>query len=129
MKHLHVACAIIENDGTVLVAQRSAVMSLPLKWEFPGGKINNGERPEDCLKRELREELELEVAVSRPLSPETHQYPTFMITLYPFICKIASGDIKLREHNAFIWLPPEKLLELDWAAADIPVLHQYRTSL
>jgi 8-oxo-dGTP diphosphatase len=129
MKHIHVTCAIIERDGKVLSTQRSETMSLPLKWEFPGGKNHDGERPEECLKRELREELELEVAVGRRLSPVTHQYPTFKITLYPFICKITSGVMKLHEHKAYTWLTPEKLHELDWAEADIPVLHQYRTVL
>ena len=128
MKHIHVTCAIIEQDGKVLSTQRSESMSLPLKWEFPGGKIYDGERPEDCLKRELREEVELEVAIGRSLSPVTHQYPTFKITLYPFICNITSGEIKLHEHKAFTWLPPEKLYELDWAEADIPVIHAYRSS-
>jgi 8-oxo-dGTP diphosphatase len=129
MKHIHVTCAIIEKDGKVLSTQRSETMSLPLKWEFPGGKIHDGERPEDCLKRELHEELALEVAVSRPLSPVTHQYPTFQITLYPFVCKITSGKLKIHEHKAFTWLPPEKLHELDWAEADIPVIKQYQESL
>lgn len=127
MKHIHVTCAIIEKDGKVLSTQRSQTMSLPLKWEFPGGKIHDGESPEDCLKRELREELELEVAVGRSLPPTTHQYPTFKITLYPYICKITSGEIKLHEHKAFTWQLPEKLYELDWAEADIPVIHAYRS--
>ncbi len=125
MKHIHVTCAIIEKDGKVLSTQRSEHMSLPLKWEFPGGKIHDGESPQDCLKRELREELELEVAVDRQLSPVTHQYPSFKITLYPFVCRITSGEIKLHEHKAFTWLPQEKLRELDWAEADMPVLDEY----
>jgi 8-oxo-dGTP diphosphatase len=104
-------------------------MSLPLKWEFPGGKIHDGEPPEDCLKRELHEELGVDVTISRVLTPTTHQYPTFIITLYPFVCKISSGEVKLHEHKASTWLPPEKLHELDWAEADIPVINQYRKAL
>ena len=125
MKHFHVTCAIIEKDGKVLSTQRSETMSLPLKWEFPGGKIHDGELPEEGLKRELHEELGIEVAVGRSLSPVTHQYPNFIVTLYPFICKINAGDIKLHEHKAFIWLSPEKLHELDWAEADAPVIKEY----
>ncbi len=128
MKHIHVACAIIEKDGKVLSTQRSETMSLPLKWEFPGGKINDGERPEECLSRELHEELGIAIATSRSLTPVTHQYPSFRITLYPFVCRITAGEIKLHEHKAFTWLPPEKLQELDWADADIPVLDAYRKS-
>lgn len=126
MKHLHVTCAIIEQDGKVLAVQRSSSMSLPLKWEFPGGKIENGERHEECLKRELREELGIEIAIRQCLSPTTHQYSTFIVTLYPFVCRITLGDIKLQEHMTFNWVHPEKLHELDWAAADLPLIKQYR---
>ena len=101
-------------------------MSLPLKWEFPGGKIDKGERPEECLKRELREELGIEAAVGKPLTPVTHHYPTFSITLYPFICTIVSGEITLHEHVACAWMPPETLHTLDWAEADMPVIETYR---
>jgi 8-oxo-dGTP diphosphatase len=125
MNHIHVTCAIIEQNGKVLSTQRSETMSLPLKWEFPGGKINDGERPEECLKRELHEELGIAVSIARSLAPTTHQYPTFVITLYPFVCRITSDEIKLHEHKAFTWLPPEKLHELDWAEADFPVIKSY----
>jgi len=128
MKHIHVTCAIIEKDGKVLSTQRSEIMSLPLKWEFPGGKINDGERPEECLKRELHEELGIAVVISRSLTPVTHQYPSFIVTLYPFVCRISAGEIKLHEHKAFSWLPPERLYELDWADADIPLIDTYRRS-
>jgi 8-oxo-dGTP diphosphatase len=104
-------------------------MSLPLKWEFPGGKINEGEHPEECLSRELHEELGIGVTINRSLATVIHQYPTFMITLYPFVCRIATGEIKIHEHKALTWLPPEKLLELDWAEADIPLIENYQRSL
>ncbi len=126
MKHIHVTCAIIEKSGKVLSTQRSETMSLPLKWEFPGGKIKDGEHPEECLKRELHEELSIAVAISRSLDPITHQYPNFIITLYPFVCRITAGEIKLHEHKALTWLLPEKLHELDWAEADIPLIENYR---
>jgi 8-oxo-dGTP diphosphatase len=113
MKHVHVACAIIEKDGKVLSTQRSETMSLPLKWEFPGGKIHEGERSEECLRRELHEELGITVVLSRSLAPITYQYPSFIVTLYPFVCRIAAGEINLHEHKAFRWLPPERLHELD----------------
>ena len=100
-------------------------MSLPLKWEFPGGKIDKGESPEECLKRELLEELGIQVSVDRVLSTSTHSYPTFTVTLHPFVCSIDSGDIVLHEHAAITWLPPEKLHTLDWADADIPVIESY----
>jgi 8-oxo-dGTP diphosphatase len=123
--HLHVTCAIIEKNGCVLAAQRSCTMAMPLKWEFPGGKIKPGETPEHCLCREIAEELAVKVAVHHALAEKTHAYPEFTITLYPFVCSIISGTISLREHAAVIWLPREELASLDWADADRPVLETY----
>ena len=104
-------------------------MSLPLKWEFPGGKIRSGEAPEACLRRELQEELGIAVSVREALSPATHRYPAFTVTLHPFRCVIASGTITLYEHAAVLWLEPEGLLTLDWADADLPVIAAYLTRL
>jgi 8-oxo-dGTP diphosphatase len=124
-RHLHVACALIEEEGAVLAAQRSATMTLPLKWEFPGGKIEVGETAEACLVRELREELGISVFVGRALSPATHNYPDFTVTLYPFTCRLAGGTIIMHEHHALKWVEPQRLPELDWAAADQPVIREY----
>jgi 8-oxo-dGTP diphosphatase len=124
-RHLHVACAIIEQEGTVLAAQRSAAMTLPLKWEFPGGKIEAGESPEECLSRELKEELGISVFIGTALSPATHSYPDFTVTLYPFTCRLAGGIITAHEHHALQWIEPHRMPELDWAAADLPVISEY----
>ncbi len=123
--HQHVTCGIIEQDGCVLAAQRSRTMSMPLKWEFPGGKIKPDETLEHCLCREIAEELAIEVCVRHALTEVTHSYPEVTITLYPFVCSIISGTIILREHAAVIWLPGKDLTSLDWAAADRPVLEIY----
>ena len=125
-KHVHVACAIIERDGLVLSALRSASMNLPLKWEFPGGKIEPGEGREECLRRELVEEMGVQIAVGRPLTPATHNYPGFTVTLYPFLCSILSGEITLYEHSAISWLPPARMHELEWADADLPIIAEYQ---
>ncbi len=122
---MHVACAIIERNGLVLAAQRSAVMSMPLKWEFPGGKIKPNESPEQCLCRELAEELDIRITIKQPLAPSSHEYPLVTVTLYPFICSIAGGKIRLNEHAAITWLPSGALFALDWAEADLPVLAAY----
>ncbi|MCF6153739.1 MAG: (deoxy)nucleoside triphosphate pyrophosphohydrolase [Candidatus Brocadia sp.] len=129
MKHIQVACAIIEKEGKVLSTQRSKAMSLPLKWEFPGGKINNGEGLTECLKRELLEELGIEAAIDHPLPPVTHNYQTVSVTLHPFVCRIVSGEITLHEHVALAWLTPRELHTLDWAEADVPVIQLYREFL
>lgn len=127
--HIRVSCAIIERDGLVLAAQRSGSMSLPLKWEFPGGKIKEGESPEDCLSRELIEEMGIQPSVGRPLPSSTHHYAEFTVTLFPFVCSIRSGTITLHEHTAVTWLSPCDLSSLDWAEADRPVLESYREFL
>ena len=124
-RHIHVTCAIIEREGLVLAAQRSAAMNLPLKWEFPGGKIHPGELPEECLRRELLEELGIRVRVGISLPPCSHQYPAVSVTLYPFVCAIESGEIVLHEHAAIVWLSPKDLHTLDWAEADLPVVEAY----
>lgn len=100
-------------------------MSLPLKWEFPGGKIDLDESPEECLKRELLEELGIQVSLEKSLPCSTYHYPNFAITLHPFVCTITSGEIVLHEHAAINWLLPAELHTLDWAEADVPVIELY----
>ena len=119
MKNISVACAIIEKGGKILATRRSESMSMPLKWEFPGGKIDNGESPEACLKRELMEELGIDVDVGRSLPQITYSYPEFSVTLFPFFCTIKGGKIILHEHKAFVWLLPSELHTLDWTEADL----------
>jgi 8-oxo-dGTP diphosphatase len=123
--HIHVACAIIERAGLTLAARRSEEMSLPLKWEFPGGKIDTGESGKDCLMRELQEEMGIQITVGRFIGSFTHGYPSLKVTLYPFICRIISGEIILHEHAEITWLRPEDLPALDWAEEDIPVVQEY----
>jgi len=123
---LLVACAIILNSqNKVIVCQRSTSMHLPLKWEFPGGKVELNEKPEECLIREIKEELDIEISVIRQLSINDHHYLDKSIRLIPFICRYLSGEIKLKEHADFKYLDKENLLDLDWAEADIPILKEY----
>lgn len=98
---------------------------MPLKWEFPGGKVNEGESLEECLMRELFEELTIHVEITKKLPQNIYQYPAFKITLYPFACSIYSGEIILKEHATFIWLLPEQLMALDWAEADVAIVREY----
>jgi 8-oxo-dGTP diphosphatase len=127
-KHIHVACAIIEHKGLVLAVRRGPEMIMPLKWEFPGGKIKPDESAEACVRREVAEELGLQIAIDRKLPPSTHKYPRFTVTLYPFVCSIEGGEIFLHEHGAAAWLKAEELLTLDWAEADVPIIRAYCAS-
>jgi len=124
-KPLRVACAVIEDGGKVLATQRNTTMSMPLKWEFPGGKLHDGESPEECLARELEEELGIQVDIRQPLPPVLHRYEDFTIQLLPFVCTLSKGIIILHEHRALAWLSPHELNDLDWPAADIPVIASY----
>lgn len=120
-----VTCAIIERDGRVLAAQRSEAMNMPLKWEFPGGKLEDGEDPAECLIREIREELGVDVRILDTLSPVLHDYGDWTIELLPYICEITGGDIVLHEHRAVTWKKAQELTDLDWPDADIPVISEY----
>jgi len=100
-------------------------MNMPLKWEFPGGKMDPGETPERCLIREIHEEMGITIRVGVSLPISTHQYPAITVTLYPFICSIESGEIVLHEHSSIDWLTPNELYTLDWAEADLPVIAAY----
>ncbi|HMR18106.1 MAG TPA: (deoxy)nucleoside triphosphate pyrophosphohydrolase [Sphingobacterium sp.] len=122
---LHVTCAIIEHEGKVLICQRSERMKLPLKWEFPGGKVETKESKEECLKREIREELGIDIKIGQELSRVEHHYSDFSLYLYPFICKLVSGKLFLTEHIQARWVDKGQLPDYDWAAADVPVMQEY----
>jgi len=122
---IDVTCAIIIEGNKILVTQRSEKMSLPLKWEFPGGKIEENETAENCILREIKEELNLDIEIITRLESKSFNYPSFSINLIPFISKYLSGVIYLNEHKDFKWLTKEELILLDWAPADIPILHEF----
>lgn len=127
---INVTCAIIADDtGKVLVTQRSATMKLPFKIEFPGGKIEPGETASDCLVREIKEELNLDIKTLFEMPYNIHHYVEFSINLIPFVCKIIGGSIELREHASYQWLNPSELLDQDWAEADIPIVENYLNSI
>ncbi len=122
---INVTCAIIINNKKILVTQRSEKMKLPLKWEFPGGKIEENETSEECILREIKEELNLEIVILKRLNANPYDYGTFKINLIPFIAKYQNGVIKLAEHKDFKWTDTKELLSLDWAPADIPILNEF----
>jgi len=120
---LLVVAAVIERGGRVLLAQRPGHKHLALKWEFPGGKVEPGETAEAALLREIREELNGEVCVIRPLPRFTHTYDRTTIEMIPFVCHLVPGSPEPQpaEHVAIAWVLPHELAGYDLAAADLPV--------
>ena len=128
-KHIHVVGAIIANNsGHILCALRSPTMALPNVWEFPGGKIEPGEMPDETLVREVQEELGCTIQVDNELDKTTHEYDQFVVTLRTFNARIIAGKPVASEHAALVWLPRESLLSLVWAPADIPAVGKVMAS-
>lgn len=101
-------------------------MKLPLKWELPGGRIEVNESPEACLKMEIREELGIEIDILEEFPSFKHSYSVnFNIELFPFRCKTLCKEIYLAEHKEIKWLSLGELKDLDWAEADVPIVHHY----
>lgn len=121
---IHVTCAIIIYENKILIVQRSENMKLPLKWEFPGGKVENFESLESCLKREILEEININIDIIQKLTPITHQYPENKIKLFPYLVKHKSGKILLTEHKTYKLVNPNELKNFDWAEADIPIIKE-----
>jgi 8-oxo-dGTP diphosphatase len=122
-----VVCALIIRNKTVLCAQRSESMALPLKWEFPGGKLEDGEAPEDALKREIMEELSIDITVGRAMNVSEYTYENGRtIRLLPFLATMAIDlEPMANEHAELRWVKAVDLLDLDWAAADVPIVQQF----
>ena len=118
------ACALIDADGRVLLAQRPEGKPMARLWEFPGGKVEAGERPEDALIRELREELD--IAVSEPcLAPLTfasHAYPDFHLLMPLYVCRRWEGTVTAKEHQGLAWVRPNRLREYEMPPADVPLI-------
>ncbi|WP_240676018.1 (deoxy)nucleoside triphosphate pyrophosphohydrolase [Botryobacter ruber] len=122
---IKVVCAILEAEGRVLVTQRSPEMAQPLLWEFPGGKIEEGEAEQVSLVREIREKLQLDIEPVSRLTPVVYDYGSFKIELIPYTCRYRGGNITLAEHQAHAWVPLSGLKNFDWCPADVPVVEEY----
>jgi len=121
---LVVAVALIDIDGRVLIAKRPAGKQLAGMWEFPGGKVEPGERPEAALIRELREELGIEVSESclAPFVFASHAYDSFHLLMPLYLCRRWSGTVVAREHEALAWVKPNKLSDYPMPPADEPLV-------
>ncbi len=116
-----VTCAIIEKEDKILIARRAVDQKLADKWEFPGGKVEDGESPEECLKRELEEEFGIQTEVGEFITSSKYHYDHISIELLAFHVKYISGEFTLSDHDTIEWVIPEELLNYDLAKADIPI--------
>jgi len=125
MKTIRVVAAIIRDKGRIFATQRGYG---PYKdgWEFPGGKIEPGETPEEALKREIREELDTEIEVGEPAGHIEYDYPEFHLSMDCFFCTLLSGSLTLKEHEAARWLSPAELDSVSWLPADRSLIDELK---
>ena len=125
-KHYVVSAAVITHGPKILCVQRnkSKYDYISYKYEFPGGKLEEGESGEEAIVREIKEELNLDISVSTQYLTVEHEYPDFSLTMHSFLCTTDNPHPELREHVDAKWLERTELEQLDWAAADIPIVEK-----
>jgi 8-oxo-dGTP diphosphatase len=125
------ACALVDVDGRVLIAQRPAGRPMAGLWEFPGGKIESGERPEQSLIRELKEELGIDVREEclAPLTFASHTYPDFHLLMPLYVCRRWEGTVTPQEGQKLAWVRPNKLRDYEMPPADVPLIAHLATLL
>jgi len=128
MKSIHVVAAVILRDGKVFATQRG-YGAYKDYWEFPGGKIEPGETAEEALAREIREELDTEIAVEAPFEQVEYDYPEFHLSMQCFLCRVIRGSLVLKEHEDAAWLDRERLDDVRWLPADETVISRLREIL
>ncbi|MBO6017097.1 MAG: (deoxy)nucleoside triphosphate pyrophosphohydrolase [Oscillospiraceae bacterium] len=128
MKTVHVVAAVIRDGNRVFATQRG-YGEYKDGWEFPGGKIEAGETPQEALRREIREELDTEITVGERLAAVEYAYPQFHLSMQCFWCEILEGTPVLKEHEAARWLDVESLDSVAWLPADRTVIERIRTQL
>lgn len=126
MKQIEVVAAIIHDDNGRIFATQRGYGDFKDGWEFPGGKMEPGESPEEALKREIWEELETRIVVERLVQTVEWDYPKFHLTMHCFWCSIESGGLTLKEHEAAKWLNKEQLNSVDWLPADRTIIEQIK---
>jgi len=125
---VEVAAALIQQDGRYLIARRREGTHLEGLWEFPGGKRRPGESIETCLKRELKEELDIEVEVHEEFRTIEYPYPDFTVRLRFFRCSIVDGEVRPKEGQAFRWVHPYEFSLYEFPPADKELLHELKTT-
>ena len=128
MKTIRVVAAVILSEGKIFATQRG-YGDFKGGWEFPGGKIEDGETPEVALKREISEELETRIRVGELIDTIEYDYPNFHLSMDCFWCEIVSGKLVLKEHEAARWLDKENLYSVEWLPADVSLIEKIALKL
>lgn len=129
MKRIEVVAAIIHDaEGRIFATQRG-YGEFKDGWEFPGGKMEAGETPEEALRREIWEELETRIEVERLVETVEYDYPQFHLTMHCYLCRVESGRLELKEHEAARWLAKEELGSVDWLPADLQIIDKLKKYL
>lgn len=123
MKIIDVTCALIIQENNILACKRGINSEHPNEWEFPGGKVEPNESEEECIIRELKEELAIDVTLVRKMQQVEHHYPKKLIRLIPFQCEIKNGEPKAIEHAQICWQPIADFEQLNWSEADRILFH------
>ena len=125
-KKIEVVAAIIKHSDKILCVQRgeNKLDYISKKYEFPGGKIEEGETREQTVVREIQEELKMDISINEDYLTVEHEYPDFFLTMHSFICTCENPIVQLTEHIDYKWLATSDMLALDWAAADIPIVEK-----
>lgn len=133
MKTIRVVAAVIkavnEHGEPIIFATQRGYGEFKGGWEFPGGKIEAGETPQEALKREIMEELDTEISVGTLIDTIEYDYPEFHLSMDCFWCKILSGDLVLKEHEAARWLTKNQLRDVEWLPADITLIGKIREEM
>lgn len=128
MKTVRVVAAVIratnENGEPIIFATQRGYGDFKGGWEFPGGKIEEGETPQEALKREIMEELDTEISVGELIDTVEYDYPTFHLSMDCFLCEIEKGNLVLKEHEAAKWLVKEQLKNVEWLPADVTIINR-----
>ncbi|OPJ62583.1 8-oxo-dGTP diphosphatase MutT [Clostridium oryzae] len=125
MKTIEVVAAVIKHENKIF-ATRRGYGDFENMWEFPGGKIEAGETREEALIREIKEELELDIKISKYITTVDYDYPNFHLTMHCFMCDVCGGEMHLNAHNAVKWVMIEELDNLRWVPADILVVKKIK---
>ncbi len=125
MKTIEVVAAIISKDDRIFATQRG-YGEWKDWWEFPGGKMEQGETLEEALKREIREELSAEISIDQFLCTVDYDYPTFHLTMHCYLCSLQKESLRLNEHEAALWLTRDELNNVKWLPADLEIIEKIK---